>query len=666
MDPSPATAALRPPPDSEAVLARLFGVSNEPMTVTELESGRLLSVNPAFAQLTGYESGELVGRRAVDVGLWADPKLRERYMQRLRAEGRVDDFSVVFLSRHGKRLPLQLSAALFEHGGTDYLVAVARDVDARDRRRLRYEAILDNAVVGIAFTRDRVFQHANPRFEEMFGWPVGAIAGQPGRAVWPSDEAYAQIGRQAGPLLASSAVFEGEFEMSRRDGSVFWASVRARAIDPELPASGGSIWIIDDISERRRVEQALASAKEQAEAANKAKSEFLANTSHEIRTPLNGLLGLVRLALAPGVEAPRQHDFLERIRDSAEALAGIISDILDLSKIEAGQLSLEQVVFDFHALLATMRNAYAALARAKGLGFRLEIGDGVPRWVNGDPVRLRQILGNYASNALKFTERGMIDVTVTALPAARVRLEVSDTGPGVAPQLLPRLFQPFSQADSSTTRQYGGTGLGLSICRQLAELMGGSVGVDSRPGDGSRFWAELPLASAPARRERQGEPSVVANALRGARILLAEDNAVNTLVAESMLKQWGAQVTVAANGADAVEAVVREQGGFDAVLMDLQMPVMGGIDATIAIRRNYAAAVLPIIALTADVLVSERESALHHGMNDFLSKPIDPDRLAHALARWVRRSRRAQAAATAHDEAVSSVAGILSTSAVER
>jgi PAS domain S-box-containing protein len=629
-------------PHSEVLSMRLFEVSPEPVTVTELESGRMVMVNPAFVQLTGYGASELVGQRAVDLGLWMDSKLRDRYIQRLRAERRVDDFPAVFRSKQERRLPLRISAALFEQNGIEYLVGVLRDVSSREARRLQYEAILDNAVVGIAFTRDRAFQHANPRFEEIFGWPVGAIAGHPGRVVWPSDAAYAEIGRRAGPLLAACEVFEGEFEMARRDGSTFWASVRARAIDPEQPASGGSIWIIDDVTERRRTEQAFAFAKEQAEAANKAKSEFLANTSHEIRTPLNGLLGLVRLALAPDAGVTRQREYLERIQDSAQALAGIISDILDLSKIEAGRLSLEQVSFDFHALLATVRNAYSELARGKGLGFRLEIGEGVPRWVNGDPVRLRQILGNYTSNALKFTDRGMIEVTVGALANGRVRLEVSDTGPGVEPQLLPRLFKPFSQADSSTTRQYGGTGLGLSICRQLAELMGGTVGVDSEWGEGSRFWAELPLASAPAQRVRLEARDTAVDALRGARILLAEDNAVNTLVAEAMLEQWGAHVTVALNGADALEAVERSGGAFDAVLMDLQMPVLGGIDATIAIRRHYGATQLPIIALTADVLVSERESALRHGMNDFLSKPFDPDHLAQVLGHWVRRARKSR------------------------
>src|SRR5882672_7758074 len=208
-------------PHTEAVLTRLFEVSNEPMTVTDLESGRMIGANPAFAQLTGFTRDELVGHRALDIGLWAEPKQRERYVQRLMSEGRVDDFSAVFLSKQGQSLPLQLSASLFDQDGVTCLVAVMRDVSARERRRLQYEAILDNAMVGIAFTRDRMFQHANPRFEEMFGWPIGGIAGQPGRVVWASDEDYAEVGRQAGPLLANLQAFEGEFQMARRDGTLF-------------------------------------------------------------------------------------------------------------------------------------------------------------------------------------------------------------------------------------------------------------------------------------------------------------------------------------------------------------------------------------------------------------------------------------------------------------
>jgi CheY-like chemotaxis protein len=220
-----------------------------------------------------------------------------------------------------------------------------------------------------------------------------------------------------------------------------------------------------------------------------------------------------------------------------------------------------------------------------------------------------------------------------------MRVQVRDTGPGIAPALQVRLFHPFSQADASTTRRFGGTGLGLSICRQLAVLMGGGVGLESRQGRGSLFWADLPLQAASTPGVRHEARRAASDALRGARILLVEDNAVNTLVAQATLAGWGAEVSVAANGAEAVSAVLESAQPFDAVLMDLQMPVMSGIDATIALRQKHPSQTLPIIALTADVLVSERDKALAHGMNDFLAKPIDPERLVSVLSHWVRRAR---------------------------
>ncbi len=630
---------------SDALLMRLLEVSPDPISVTELESGRLVLMNEEFCRITGYTVDELVGHTATELGIWQDPAERTRYIARLVSNGTLHDFPTMFCTKHGGIVAVLISSSVFEQDGMRYTLAVIRDITQRERSRLQYQAILSNAMVGIAFTRDKIFQHTNARYEQMFGWPPGALVGRPVSVVWPSVEAHAQMRKEVSPMLAAGQPIDTERELARRDGTRFWGRMRAQAVDPRNPTRSGTVWIVEDVTERRRSEQALAAAKEQAEAANRAKSAFLANTSHEIRTPLNGLLGLVRLALSPKPHEntlERQRQYLERIQDSAQALAGVISDILDLSKIEAGRLTLDQTAFDLHALLATLRNAYSELAREKGLSFRFHLAEDVPVWVTGDPVRVRQILGNYLSNALKFTQLGQIKVTVAALPLQRLRIEVFDTGPGISEELMPRLFTPFSQADSSTTRQFGGTGLGLSICRELAELMGGAVGVKSRPGEGSTFWVEFPLPAATSAPEQTGTLDAELEVLRGARVLLVEDNPVNTLVAEATLQQWGVIVTVAVNGAHAVEVVEREQGAFEVVLMDMQMPVMGGLDATRAIRLHYDANVLPVIALTADVLVSERDAALQHGMNDFLSKPIDVDQLARVLAKWTRRARRAQ------------------------
>ena len=435
--------------------------------------------------------------------------------------------------------------------------------------------------------------------------------------------------------LARGEPVEFVHELRRRDGSTFWGRMLAKAIDPTHPLRGGTIWIIEDITERRRTEQALAKARDDAEAANRAKSAFLANTSHEIRTPLNGLVGLARLARRPEVDEVRRRQYLDQIGDSAETLTAVISDVLDLSKIEAGKLLIDHIAFDLGSLFDSLGRVYGTLADARGLSYEQTIDPALPRRVTGDPVRLRQILTNFLNNALKFTQRGRIGLTASALRDGWLRVEVSDTGPGIDPNVQQQLFTPFTQADQSTTRRFGGTGLGLSICRELANLMRGSVGVESAVGQGSRFWAELPLDSAPDHAPDTGfGDENYPGALAGARVLMAEDNAVNMTIAVAMLEQWGVIVSQASDGAQALEAVAQAQRSghpFDAVLMDVQMPAMSGYEATRLLRERHDAQTLPIIALTAAALTSERELALAAGMNDFLTKPIDAQRLRDTL-----------------------------------
>jgi signal transduction histidine kinase/ActR/RegA family two-component response regulator len=426
--------------------------------------------------------------------------------------------------------------------------------------------------------------------------------------------------------------------MRRADGSAFWCRLLAQAVDRSDPSRGGTIWIAEDVTERRRLDQALAAARDAAEAASRAKTAFLANTSHEIRTPLNGLLGLARLAMQEDLLDARRQQYLAQILDSAQSLAGIMSDVLDVSKIEAGKITLEALPFDLRETLEAVHHAYQPLAEVKGLTLRLAIDDTVPRTVRGDPVRVRQILSNFITNALKFTERGEVRIDAGTTAEGRVRLAVSDTGPGISTEVKERLFQPFSQADSSTTRRYGGTGLGLSISRELAHLMGGETGVQSEVGQGSTFWAELPLPSTspPMIAPTTGTGDI--GRLYGARVLLVEDNPVNMMIAVAMLERWGVLVAQAFDGRAAVNAVhaaANEGRPFDAVLMDVQMPIMGGHEAARELRRDYSAEELPIIALTAAALVSERQEAMASGMNDFLTKPIDAPKFRDTLAHHV-------------------------------
>jgi len=632
-----AEAALR---RSEALLSHLFATSPNLITVTELATGRFVMVNPSFTRLLGYTSEEAVGRTSLELGTWHRQEDRERILEATRETGSAHELPATFVAKSGALVTMLISAARFEMDGRDYLVFNAHDVTDNERRRLEHEAILQNASIGIAFSRDRYFHHTNPNFERIFGWSPGTLAGQPTVVIWPSQADFDAMRAEAGPVLARGEAYELEREMRRADGSLFWCRMRGQAIDPAAPSSGGTIWTAEDVTQRRQSEQALAAARDAAEAANRAKSAFLANTSHEIRTPLNGLLGMARLALQPGLDEQRRERYLLQIFDSAQSLAVIISDILDLSRIEAGKITLEQVPFALRDTLVAVHDAYLATAEAKGLELVLAIDDSVPAIVRGDAGRVRQILGNYISNALKFTERGRVRVHARASGDARVRLSVSDTGPGIDAATQMRLFMPFSQADESTTRRHGGTGLGLSISRQLARLMGGDVGVESTPGQGSVFWAELPLPAVDAADSQRHDVDAEAQRLRGARVLMVEDNPVNMMIAVALLEQWGVEVTQATDGRmalDAVEAALGEGRMFDAVLMDVQMPNMSGHEAAKALRRRFDAKQLPIIALTAAALVAEREQAMASGMTDFLTKPIDAQRLRETLSRAISR-----------------------------
>ena len=636
---------------SEAMLSHLVATSPDVITLTDLQTGRYAMVNRTFERQTGYTATDVVGRTSMELGIWRDPKDRERFVAAIRDQGQVQDMPTEFVTKSGGVLSMRVSGARFAMDRRDYLVINARDVSEAERERLQREAILQNASIGIAVTRDQRFVLTNPRFEQIYGWPSGALIGQSGRVVWDSDEDYQRIGATLGPRLSRGESAEIEIQARRFDGSTFLGRVTGKAIDPSRPGKGGTIWIVDDITERRQVEQALARARDAAEAANRAKSAFLANTSHELRTPLNGLLGLARMAAASDVDEARRHQYLLQIGDTAQALSAIISDILDLSKIEAGKVELEAVPFDLGELLHGLQRAYATLAEPRPITLRLDIGPGVEGLVRGDPLRTRQILSNYLGNALKFTARGEVRLQAQRLDAQRVRFEVHDTGAGIDEPTQARLFRPFTQADESTTRRYGGTGLGLSICRELATLMDGEVGVTSRLGEGSCFWAELPL---PATTAAAGVPLLATPevSLQGASVLLVEDNDVNMIIAAECLQRWGLRVEQAANGEQAVAAVQRralDGAMFDAVLMDVQMPVMSGHEATRLLRREHSAEALPIIALTAAALVSEREQALASGMNDFLTKPIDEQRLRQALVRWIA-SRRPAPPATAAQE----------------
>jgi PAS domain S-box-containing protein len=626
---------------SESLLHQLMQTSPNVLSLSEADSGRFLMVSAMFERVFGFTREEVIGRRTSDLGIWAHSQDRDRLLAALAAHGQVQNMEFEFRARDGTPHLLSCSASLSESRGHRYLVMIGRDMTERERERREREAILENASIGIAMSREQRFVMVNRRFEELFGWPTGALLGEPGSVVWLDDADYVEVGRQYGPALARGEQIEVERRMRRRDGSTFVARLVGRAIDPQHATASGTIWIVDDVTDRREVERALAQARDEAEAASRAKSAFLANTSHEIRTPLNGLLGLARMARQGGVDEAQRQRYLDQIADSAEVLSAIISDILDLSKIEAGKLEILAADFDLHALLHALQRAYAELARGRALALQLEIAPEVPVHVRGDAMRLRQILANFLTNALKFTLRGGVTVRVWRGGEDRLRFDVADTGPGIDLATQARLFQPFTQADDSITRRFGGTGLGLSICRELAQLMGGEVGLDSTVGAGSTFHVELPLPAVPAPAASVADGMAGSSPLAGAHVLLVEDNPVNLMVAQALLEAWGLRVETADDGLQALDRVAAADAradAFDAVLMDVQMPGMSGYEATRQLRLMHPSSSLPVIALTAAALVSERQQALALGMNDFLTKPIDSERLHAVLARWIRRA----------------------------
>lgn len=512
--------------------------------------------------------------------------------------------------------------------------------------------VIEQSPEGIIFTRlNGEIEYVNDAFERITGYSRAEVIGKNPR-ILQSGKTARKVYESLWATLAQGQPWHGEFLNRHKDGHDY---IESASISPVRQADGRITHYVAlqaDITEQRENEIELteyraglerlvrertfelAVAKEAAEGANKAKSAFLANMSHEIRTPMNAIIGLNYLLLQ-GELPPEQADKVRKVSHAAEHLLQIINDILDLSKIEAGKLQLESIPFSPREVVDTVSGMIRERALGKGLALHIA-SDGLPNQLIGDAMRLRQILLNFASNALKFTEHGSITISAEALSrqdeTVECRFTVRDTGIGIRADKIPRLFTAFEQLESSTTRRYGGSGLGLVIARHLSQLMGGEIGVDSAPGMGSTFWVSA--------RFKQGAPTPLADAemtgwdgqLSG-RILLAEDEPINQEIACELLASMGLQVLAVNDGQAAVDRYREDE--FDLILMDMQMPILDGIDATIAIRAQPEGRSVPIIALTANAFAEDRQRCIAAGMSDFLAKPVNPERLYNVLARYL-------------------------------
>jgi len=396
-----------------------------------------------------------------------------------------------------------------------------------------------------------------------------------------------------------------------------------------------------EIEQRKRVEKELQKSRQSAETASKAKSEFLANMSHEIRTPMNGILGTLQLLQSSELDA-EQSSYVSIAYNSGEALLSILNDILDFSKIEAGKLELEFIPFDMKGLINELVVLLKQKANEKKNQLKLDVDTQLPAAIKGDSVRIRQILSNLMTNAIKFTEQGTVTIKIRVLEKTddivRLRIEVNDTGIGIAKAAQKKLFNSFTQADGTTTRKYGGTGLGLAIVRQLVTMMRGRLGIDSEEGEGSSFWAEISFEIPDEEILENRKLSVVAvdKNLQG-HVLLVEDNPVNQIVAKKMLEKMGLSFEVVNNGEEAISRL-KQSHAFNLVLMDCQMPVMDGYAATGALReleKETSAERLTVVAMTANAMEGDKEKCLESGMDDYVAKPVKQQALKETLARWL-------------------------------
>ncbi len=619
---------------SEKNLQRMFEANPQPVVVLQTEDGWMLRTNAAAQALLALDGA---GVRRIGE-FFEDAADMERLLARAARHEAPATAECCIRDARGNRHWVLVAAVPAAYFDAEAMIVGFTDITGRraDEERLRQlSQAVEHAPASVIITDRRArIAYSNPMFTQVTGYRPDEVLGKNPSILGSGLTPY-QSYRQLWKTILAGEVWRGEFINRRKDGGLYWESAAIAPVRDEHGEITHFVAVKADITAQKDAEARLRQAKEQAERGMRARSEFLAMMSHEIRTPMNGIMGMIQLLQDTDL-TPTQRDYVEVVRHSSAALVTLLNDILDFSKLEAGKLTLEDEQFAPHDLVTSVVALMAPRAEEKGLRLDMRIADDVPPHLRGDSSRLRQVLLNLVGNAIKFTVQGSVTITVSRRPGpqadtARLHIAVADTGIGVPEDARQRLFADYEQADSSVARRFGGTGLGLAICKRIVTLMGGAIGVDSQPGEGSTFWIEAALPVAAATPEAPADTGRPADHRRRAlRILLAEDNVINQKVAVGLLSRAGHAVTVVPDGGAAVKAAA--DGGFDLVLMDMEMPELSGVEATRRIRAlPGATGRVPIIAMTANAMEGDRERCAEAGMNGFVSKPIDAGALERAL-----------------------------------
>lgn len=633
--------------------ARFAELARNPVIRTN-QKREIIWANDAYLALTGYSREEVIGKKPSQLNL-APEADAEQVAQLIRALDRGEAASATLLNRSktGRNYWINLDIQplyddqnqlegfqAIETEVTDLVEAQRRADDALANLNAYQSALDEHSIISVADQFGRI-EFVNDRYCEISGYSRGELIGQSYRSVQSGkhDPSYFQDMRDT---INAGQSWRGEVCNRAKDGSEFWVDATVVTLPATRTEGARFVSILYDITERKRTETELLAAREQAEAANRAKSSFLANMSHEIRTPLNGVIGVVG-ALARTQLTQNQREMVDLIQSSGETLELLLSDILDVSKIEAGKFTLQPEPFDLHEAIEATAQVMGIRAEEKGLGFHVRFGPCTEGLFEGDRIRVKQIVSNLASNAVKFTQKGQIDISIATTDKAdgscEVMISVKDTGIGFDEQTKQRLFARFEQADASITKNFGGTGLGLSICRTLTDMMGGQFLVASEAGIGSLFSVILPLPRVKLDAAQTGTNTAPSKTLTNllphaasGSILLAEDHPVNQRVIAMILEPHGIALTIAENGAEAVE--IWQNAHFDLVLMDMQMPIMDGLSATKRIReieRSNGLRRTPIAMVSANAMKEHITQSFWAGCDFHIAKPVTPEALLKGI-----------------------------------